>query len=95
MLGSGMPILNAIGSSLFSVGMFGVTTALNYARSGLIDWMAAGLFIGGGIAGGFAGIKATVHLARRRGMLERIFASVIFLVALYMLWRSRIDADLL
>ena len=95
MLGSGMPILNAIGSSLFSVGMFGVTTALNYARSGLIDWMAAGLFIGGGIAGGFAGIKAAVHVARRRGMLERIFASVIFLVALYMLWRSRFDADLL
>ena len=36
MLGSGMPVLNAIGSSLFSVGMFGTTTALNYARSALL-----------------------------------------------------------
>ncbi len=28
MLGSGMPILQAIGSSLFSVGSFGLTTAI-------------------------------------------------------------------
>ena len=35
MLGSGMPILNAIGSSLLSVGTFGLTTAVNYALSGL------------------------------------------------------------
>ena len=33
MLGSGMPILNAIGSSLLSVGTFGLTTAVNYALS--------------------------------------------------------------
>ena len=37
MLGSGMPILNAIGSSLLSVGTFGLTTAINYAISGLVD----------------------------------------------------------
>jgi len=29
-LGSGMPNLNAVGSSLFSVGAFGTTTALNF-----------------------------------------------------------------
>ncbi len=92
MLGSGMPILNAIGSSLFSVGMFGVTTAANYAWSGLIDWTVAGLFIAGGVAGGFAGMKAAVYVARRRGVLERVFASVILMVAIYMLWRSGITA---
>jgi len=47
MLGSGMPILNAIGSSLFSVGSFGLTTAVNYALSGLIDWTIALLFVVG------------------------------------------------
>ncbi len=52
MLGSGMPILNAIGSSLNSVGSFSLTTALNYAFSGLVDWAIALLFIGGGIVGG-------------------------------------------
>jgi uncharacterized protein len=31
MLGSGMPILNAVGSSLFSVSAFGFTTAASYA----------------------------------------------------------------
>lgn len=88
MLGSGMPILNAIGSSLFSVGTFGITTALNYAWSGLVDWKISGLFVAGGIAGGIVGMKAAVHAARRRGLLTRIFAFVILAVALYMLFRS-------
>jgi hypothetical protein len=48
MLGSGMPILNTIGSSLFSVGSFGLTAAVNYALSGLIDWTIALLFVVGG-----------------------------------------------
>ena len=34
MFGGGMPILKAIGSSLLSVGTFGLTTAINYALSG-------------------------------------------------------------
>jgi hypothetical protein len=48
MFGSGMPILNAIGSSLFAVGAFGLTTAMNYALSGLVDWGIALEFIAGG-----------------------------------------------
>ena len=51
MLGSGMPILNAIGSSLFSVAAFGFTTAANYARSDLVDWKVALEFIAGGVVG--------------------------------------------
>lgn len=49
MLASGMEIINAIGTSLFSVGAFGLTTALNYAASGLVDWRVAAEFIGDGI----------------------------------------------
>jgi uncharacterized membrane protein YfcA len=85
MLASGMPILNAIGSSLFSVGTFGLTTALSYARSGLVDWPISGLFIVGGVAGGAVGMKSAVVAARRRGMLTRLFAFVILAVAAYML----------
>lgn len=95
MSGSGMPILNAIGSSLFSVGTFGITTALNYAWSGLVDWTISGLFIAGGVAGGFAGMKAAVRLARQRGILTRVFASVVLAVAFYMLFRTGMDAGLL
>ena len=88
MLGSGMPILNAVGSSLFSVGAFGLTTAINYALSGLVDWRLAAEFIAGGIAGGFLGIKLGTKLAARKRALNVVFAGTIFLVALYMLVRS-------
>jgi len=88
MLGSGMPILNAIGSSLFSVGAFGLTTAINYALSGLIDWPIALLFIVGGVGGGAAGTWSAVRLSADRRLLTRIFAGVIFAVAIYMLART-------
>lgn len=88
MLGSGMPIINAIGSSLFSVGAFGLTTAINYALSGLIDWSIAGAFILGGIVGGVAGMTAALRLAARKQLLSRIFAGVLFVVAAYMAVRS-------
>ena len=38
MLGSGMASLNAVGSSLVSVGAFGLATAMTYAAAGLVDW---------------------------------------------------------
>jgi uncharacterized membrane protein YfcA len=85
---SGMPILNAVGSSLFSVGAFGVTTAANYAFSGLVDWRIAVLFIVGGVAGGMIGMKVAMRLAGNRGALVKIFAVVLFAVAAYMLYRS-------
>ena len=85
MLGSGMPILNAVGSSLLSVGTFGLATALNYAVSGLIAWKTAALFIAGGLAGGLAGTRVALRLAAERRMLTSTFAAVIFAVAAYML----------
>lgn len=88
MLAAGMPILNAVGSSLVSVTAFGLTTAGNYAWSGLVDWMLAGLFIAGGLLGGLLGVWSAKSLARRRGALTTAFAVLIFAVALYMLARS-------
>lgn len=84
MLGSGMPMLYAIGSSLFSVAAFGFTTAANYAWSGLIDWPVALTFIAGGAVGGLLGMRLATRLARRRGRLTRIFAAMVILVAVYM-----------
>ncbi len=51
-LATGMPTIAAIGSSLVAVGVFGMTTAVNYAVAGLVEWPIALLFIAGGIAGG-------------------------------------------
>jgi len=90
MLATGMPILNAIGSSLFSVGSFALTTAVNYALSGLVEWAIALLFIAGGVAGGYVGMRAAVSLAANRRRLTFVFAGIIFAVATYMLVRTGI-----
>lgn len=87
-LSSGMPILNAVGSSLFSVGIFGITTAGNYAVSGLIDWRVAAWFIAGGVVGGYVGIRLAVKLTRQRGLLVKLFASVLLAVGAFMLYRN-------
>ena len=88
MLSTGMPILNAVGCSLLSVGAFGATTAANYALSGLVDWRIAILFILGGGVGGMLGMRLAIRLAVNRGVLTKIFAIVLFAVAGYMLYRS-------
>ena len=88
MLATGMPIMNAVSSSLVAVTAFGLTTAASYAWSGLVSWALAGLFVAGGIAGGLAGTHSARHLAERRGALNIVFAVVIIAVALYMLARN-------
>jgi uncharacterized protein len=88
MLGSGMAMLNAVGSSLFSVGAFGLTTAVSYAADGLVDWTLATAFIGGGLVGGVAGLGLVRRLAAQKGLLNRVFAGLVLVVAAYVLWRS-------
>ena len=88
MLATGMPIMNAVSSSLVAVTAFGLTTAASYAWSGLISWELAGLFVAGGIAGGLIGTRSARLLSERRGALNIVFAAVIIAVALYMLARN-------
>ena len=88
MLATGMPIMNAVSSSLVAVTAFGLTTATSYAWSGLISWGLAGLFVAGGIAGGLIGTRSARLLSERRGALNIVFAAVIIAVALYMLARN-------
>jgi uncharacterized membrane protein YfcA len=88
MAATGMPIINAIGSSLLAVGTFGLTTALNYAAAGLVDWGLAAQFIAGGIAGGVVGMMLATRLAGQKATLNRIFAGLIFMVAAYMIVRN-------
>lgn len=85
---TGMPLIFAIGSSLVSVFAFGLTTAANYALSGLIDWVLVAFFIGGGIAGGVIGQKIAGRMAERKQALATIFAGVVALVGTYVIWRG-------
>ena len=88
MFASGMEIIQAIGTSLFAVGAFGLTAATNYAVSGLVDWPVAAEFIVGGIAGGWLGALGAKRLAKTRGALNLIFALAVIAVAILMLVKS-------
>ncbi|HET7717020.1 MAG TPA: sulfite exporter TauE/SafE family protein [Bauldia sp.] len=85
---TGMPLLNAVGSSLLSVTAFGLTTAGNYALSGLVDWQVAAFLFVGGFAGGLMGVRISRGLAERRPALSYAFAAIVVLVGAYVVWRG-------
>ncbi|MAM94647.1 sulfite exporter TauE/SafE family protein [Parvibaculum sp.] len=78
-----MPLLNAIGSSLVSVTVFGLTTATSYAISDLVDWPTASLMVLGGLGGSFAGLRLAHHLSGSRQALSVVFAAVVITTGLY------------
>ncbi|MEO7469070.1 MAG: sulfite exporter TauE/SafE family protein [Sphingobium limneticum] len=82
-----MPVLLAVGTSLIAITAFGLTTAVNYALSGLIDWPLGLLLVFGGAAGSFVGKWFGRGLNAQTGRLTIVFAVLIFAVAVYMLWR--------
>jgi uncharacterized membrane protein YfcA len=85
---TGMATINAVGSSLMAVGVFGLTTAVNYAASGLVDWRVAAEFLAGGLIGGLIGLNLASRLSVNKDALNRIFAAVVFCVAAYVLYRA-------
>jgi len=88
MLATDMPMIAAIGSSLVAVTAFGVTTAVNYTTSGLVNWPIAMLFVAGGMLGGVAGTKLSVKWSTRRRALSVLFSVVVMVVGTYMVLRS-------
>jgi uncharacterized membrane protein YfcA len=82
-LATGMALQNAIGTSLFAVTAFGLTTAASYAASGLVDWRLAALVITGGIAGSLLGARANAALGARKRALAVVFAAVIIGAGVY------------
>lgn len=87
MFAVGMPVVNAVGSSLLAVGTFGLATAMNYAASGLVDWQIAAEFILGGIAGGLGGMMLCAHLSAKQGILRGIFGAAVICAACAILAR--------
>jgi uncharacterized membrane protein YfcA len=88
MAATGMTLANAAASSLLSVAIFGAATSANYAVSGLVDWPVAGLFIAGGAAGGWLGLRGARALAHRALLARRLFAGLVLIVAAYVAWRG-------
>ena len=83
-----MPIFRAVGTSLVAVAAFGITTAANYATSGMVIWPLAGVFILGGVAGSLAGTRASRALSAHKGRLNIAFAGFVAVVGIYVLIRS-------
>ncbi len=83
---AGLGIVEAIGTSLVAVGSFGVLTAFRYSISGDLNLIISGLFIVGGIFGGWGGARLSSMINRRT--LTRIFSLVIAAVAFYMIFRT-------
>ena len=85
---TGMPMLQAVGTSLVAVTAFGLTAAASYAASGLVNWALAAVFVAGGAVGSLVGARAAIALSRRRGLMTKLFAGIILAVGAYMLARS-------
>ncbi|EKF17710.1 sulfite exporter TauE/SafE family protein [Nitratireductor pacificus] len=85
---TGMPLINAIGTSLVVIFAFGATTAASYAVSGLVDWALAISFMLGGAAGSWLGCQAAHHIAQRRDLLQHLFGGILLIVAAYLAWKS-------
>jgi len=80
-----MPLAYAVGTSLVVVTALGLTTAVSYAASGLVQWDLTALLVVGGIAGSAAGILLGRRLGARKGLLEKLFAGVVIAVGGYVL----------
>lgn len=82
-LATAMPLPYAVGTSLVVVSALGLTTAVSYAASGMVDWPVTALLIGGGVGGTIMGIWLGRRLAARKGVLEKGFAGVVIAVGSY------------
>jgi uncharacterized membrane protein YfcA len=74
LLATGMPLINAIGSSLIAVAALGSATAANYAIAGFVDWGLAAILLTGGIAGGALGASTARRLAGTKNVLNVVFS---------------------
>ncbi|MEM0157898.1 MAG: sulfite exporter TauE/SafE family protein [Thermoplasmataceae archaeon] len=83
LFGGGLNIIQAVGTSLMSVGTFGVVTAIRYWISGELDLVVSAIFIIGGILGGWLGARIASNVPRKR--LTQMFAVIVIVVAIYIL----------
>jgi uncharacterized membrane protein YfcA len=85
MFAARMPMIAVIGSSLVSVGTFGLTTAVSYSLSSLVNWWIMFAIILGGVGGGLVGAMIVACLSKQQRTLHYVFSGVVMLVALYIL----------
>jgi uncharacterized protein len=88
MLATGMPIANAIATSLVAITIFGAATSANYAWSGLVEWNIATNFIAGGLVGGIVGTLMQSRLVGQKGLLNSIFACFVVAIGCFVIFKG-------
>lgn len=83
-----IPMLEAVASSLVSVVVFAATTAINYGLAGKVSLPLALALVAGGIVGGRGGIRGARLLAGRRTLMNRVFATMLLLIAAVITYRG-------
>lgn len=85
MFSAGLCITRAVGTSLISVGTFGVASGLEYAAYGESLLAIAVLYVLGGVGGGYAGTSLALKVPKET--LRIAYGIIIVLVGIYMLFR--------
>ncbi len=86
MFSAGLCITRAIGTSLLSVGTFGVASGgAEYAAYGDVLILVSLLYVVGGALGGYAGTSLAVKAPRN--ILRVAYGAIIVLVGIYMLFK--------
>jgi len=80
---SGICMTLAVGTSLLSVGTFGLATGLEYMFYGDVALAISILYLIGGVIGGYAGTSLAVRIPRDR--LRVIYGIIIVIVGIYMM----------
>ena len=89
MLATGMPMANAVGTSLVAVTAFGLTTSASYAASGFVDWRLAGILIAGGAMGSVMGARLSISLSAHKTLLTKLFASTVLAIGPVLMMRGQ------
>ncbi|WP_281035411.1 sulfite exporter TauE/SafE family protein [Rhizobium leguminosarum] len=90
-LSTGIPIINAVWTSLVAIVAFGATTAATYTLSGLVGCPLVAVFVAGGAIGAVIGCSLVHRLNPCQSTLNGLFASVILILGVAMAW-SRMTA---
>ncbi len=78
--------IKVIGTSLISVGVFGITTAIVYYLHREVNVLIAIYYLIGGFVGGFVGVKIANRLNTKH--LKTIYAIAVIFVGIYIIYKN-------
>lgn len=78
--------IKAIGTSLISVGAFGITTAIVYMLKHEVSFLIAILYLVGGFIGGYIGVKIANRINKKH--LKRIYAIFVICVGIFIIYKN-------